>query len=218
MSVKVRDIYLKLDMITIGITGGYATGKTIVANMLEKMGAKVVDADSIALSVMKPHTFVWQKAVSYFGKGILRKDGLINRRKLASIIFEDSKKRRKLNQLVHPSVITEIKRLIKVNAKRGGIRVLAVDVPLLFEAGIKGLFDTVIVVSSSAKVQYNRAKRRDKLPSTQILQRIQSQWPLAKKIKQADFVVDNSGNIAETRRQVKEIWNKMTNDKAQNPK
>lgn len=197
-------------MITIGITGGYATGKTVVANMFKRLGAKVVDADNIARSVMKPHALAWQRVVNSFGKGILRKDGLINRRKLAEVIFADSMKRQKLNQLVHPPIINEIKRIIKVTAKRGKTKVLAVDAPLLFEAGIEGLFNKVIVVSCSADVQLKRAKRHRKLALTEILQRIKSQWPLVRKIKLADFVVDNNGSITETRRQVKEILKRIT--------
>lgn len=196
-------------MLVIGITGGYATGKTVVANMLKKLGAKVVDADRIARLVVKPRTLAWQKAVRYFGKGILRRDGFINRKKLARIVFSDSKKRQRLNQIVHPAVIREVKQVIK----GGKSKVLVVDAPLLFESGIEGLFDKVIVVSCSADVQFRRAKRRRGGSADEILQRIKSQWPLARKIKQSDFVVDNSGSITETRRRVRKIWDKITSAK-----
>ena len=199
-------------MITIGITGGYATGKSVVAGMFRKLGAKVVSADTIARTIMKPQTLVWKKVVKCFGKEILRKDKLINRKKLAEIIFTDSVKRQKLNQLVHPAVVDEIKRVIKTTVKRGKPAILAIDAPLLFEAGIEGLFDRIIVVGCRTAVRIDRAKRRDELSKCQIFQRIQSQWSLKRKIKKADFVVDNSGSITRTRSQVNKIWNRMTNN------
>lgn len=199
-------------MITIGITGGYATGKSVVAGMFRKLGAKVVSADTIARTIMKPQTLVWKKVVKCFGKEILRKDKLINRKKLAKIVFADFDKRQKLNQLIHPSVVDEIKRIIKTTAKKGKTTILAVDVPLLFETGLEGLFDRIIVVSCRASVQIDRAKRRNNLSKYQIFQRIQSQLPLKNKIKKADFVVDNSGSIGRTKSQVKEICEKMTNN------
>lgn len=196
-------------MITIGITGGFATGKTVVAGMFKKLGAKVIDADRIARAVVKPHTLTWQKVVGYFGKEILRRDGFINRKRLAGIVFSDSKKRRRLNQILHPAVIGEIKQIIK----GGKSKVLVVDAPLLFEAGIEGLFDRIIVVSCPKEVQEKRAKRRDKLAEAEIFQRIKSQWPLARKIKRADFVVDNSGSITGTRKRVRKMWDKITSVK-----
>jgi len=197
-------------MITVGITGGFATGKTVVADILRRLGAKILDADKIAHNVMQPDTAVWKKAVDYFGENILRKDRFINRKKLAKIIFADSMKRQKLNQFTHSYIIREIKNKIKADAKNYSIDVLALDAPLLYEAGIEYLFNRVIVVKCSKDVQYKRAKKRSRLSSKEIFQRVNSQWPLEEKVKRAHFVIENSGSIDETMKQVKKIWEELT--------
>lgn len=192
-------------MITIGITGGYATGKTAVAKMFAGQGAEVICADKIVHKVMQPYTAVWEKIIKVFSKKILKNNNNIDRRKLAKIVFTDKKKLVKLNRLVHPSVKMELKRIIQDRESKEKTKILALEIPLLFEAGMEDWFDKIVVVTCTKKVQYKRAKIRDGLSGGEFLQRIKSQWSLSKKKRKADFVVDNSGNVAETRRQVAEI-------------
>lgn len=196
-------------MITIGITGGYATGKTLVAGMFKRLGAKVLFADRIAHRLMRPNTPVWKDVVGYFGQDILKKNGWIDRDKLARVIFADPKKRAILNKMVHPVVIEELKRLIQERHTTRRNSVLVVEIPLLFEVGLAGWFTKTVVVTCKRDVQYIRAERRDKISRKEILQRVKSQWPLTKKERMADFVIDNSGSAEETMWQVKRIWEEL---------
>lgn len=193
-------------MIRIGITGGYATGKTVVANMFAGQGAEVICADKIVHMVMQPYTAVWEKIIKVFSKKILKKNNNIDRRKLAKIVFTDKKKLVKLNRLVHPSVKMELKRIIQDRESKKKTKILALEIPLLFEAGMEDWFDKIVVVACNEDVQYKRAKRRDGVHKIELSQRIKNQWSLGKKEKRADFVVDNNGSRADTRRQVAEIW------------
>lgn len=197
-------------MTIIGLTGGYAAGKTVVADLFRKLGADVLSADRIAHEAIMPDTDVWKKTVRYFGRGILLKNRKINRRKLAGIVFKDRKKLKKLNSIVHPAVKKEIRRIIKEKKANGTEKVFFIEAPLLFEAGIKKWFDKIIVVDCSEKVQFKRAKERDKISEKEIRLRIKSQLPLTKKIKMADFVIDNSRRLEETKKQVGKIWDNFT--------
>lgn len=197
-------------MITIAITGGYATGKTVAANMFAGLGAEVLLSDRIAHMCMQPYTAVWKAIAGYFGRGILKSDDQIDRRKLARIVFRDKRKLKKLNQLVHPAVKAELERIIRDRKKKKRIKVLAVEVPLLYEAGMADWFDKVVVVVCNKDVQQERAGRRDDISKRELLLRIKRQWPLARKKRLADFIVDNSSTMAETKRQVVNVWKEVT--------
>lgn len=196
-------------MITVAITGGYATGKTVVVNMFAKLGAHVLSADKIAHIAMRPHTPVWKEVVGYFGRGILKKDDQIDRRKLAKIVFSDKRRLKRLNEIVHPFVVRELKRTIQDKATRYRTGIFVIEVPLLFEVGLESWFRKNIVVVCNKEVQFERAKRRDRISNKELLMRIKSQWAIAKKKKLADFIVDNSGTRLETRRQVVGIWEEL---------
>jgi dephospho-CoA kinase len=196
-------------MVTIGLTGGYATGKTKVAEMFKKFGAEVVSADKIAHRLILPRTHVWAKIVKYFGEEILGSRSRINRKKLGAIVFSSKKLLRKLNSFVHPEVKKEIKNIIKCNKEKKRKNIIIFETPLLFEAGMKNWFDKIIVVMCNKDVQYKRALLRDKINKTEFTDRFKSQWPQGKKIKYADFIVNNNKEVLETKKQVKTIWEKL---------
>lgn len=194
-------------MITVAITGGYATGKTVVANMFAGLGAEVLVADRIAHMTMQPYSSVWKGIVEFFSKRILKRDDQIDRPKLARIVFRDKKKLNRLNKIVHPAVKEELKRIIQDRRRKGRIKILAVEIPLLYEVGMADWFDKVIVVTCNNDIQYKRGRARTS--KKELLLRISSQWPVTKKEKLADFIVDNSGTMEETKRKVVAIWNKL---------
>lgn len=193
----------------IGLTGGFNSGKTTVAGMFREKNALVIDADKLAHKSLAPYTKVWKKVVTHFGKAILRRNAQINRAKLGSIVFKDKKKLKWLAGVIHPEVIFKIKRLIKKYKKQYPGRLIIVDVPLLFEAGVNSLFDKLIVVNSLVNKQIERAHLKTGLSRSDILRRINSQIPLAKKIKLADFVIDNRGTLRKTRIQVGRIYEEV---------
>lgn len=187
--------------IILGLTGSFASGKTSVAAIFRSYGARVIDADALAYRLSRPHTRVYNKLISVFGKAILGSDRRISRAKLSAIVFNDKKALRRLNEITHPAIIRTIKK--KISQFKSGIIVL--DAPLLIEAGLGRGVDKIIVVKADRKKQIQRAIRRTSLSKTAVLKRIRSQMPLRRKLRLADFVIDNNRSLNETRKQVRQI-------------
>ncbi len=193
-------------MTILGLTGSFGTGKTFVASVFKKLGAKIIDADAIAHAVIRKGTGVHKKMVILFGGGILDKRGNINRRKTAEIIFKNKANVKKLNGIVHPAVIRIIKE--KVGRCASG-DIVVIDAPLLIEARLTGITDKLIVVKASRKKQIERCKAKFRISEKEVLKRIGSQLPLTEKIKLADFVIDNNGTKSETTTKIKKAWRKI---------
>ena len=195
-------------MLSVGVTGSFGTGKTTVARMLARYGAKVLDADKIAHQLLKRRGPCFKAVVARYGKDILTK-GRIDRRKLGRVVFDDPKKLKNLEKVIHPFIIKEIKFNLRrlAHSKRKGI--VVVDVPLLFEAGLHRMVDKVIVVKANRATQIQRLVKRTGMKRNDIIKRIEIQMPIRHKIRRADFVIDNGGSLAQTRKQVKMIWRKL---------
>lgn len=189
----------------IGLTGSFGTGKTKVSQIFKSLGACVIDADKIAHGCLKSRTKIQRKIIKIFGKKILNQDKSINRKKLAGIVFNNQKLLKELNKLVHPEVIRLMKRAIRTCKKN----VVILDVPLLVEASLINMVDKLIVVKSSRKSQIERIQKKLGLKRSDILKRIKSQLSLSDKIRLADFVIDNTGRVCVTRKQVREIWRRL---------
>lgn len=190
----------------IGLTGTFGTGKTFVASIFKGLGAKIIDADVMARKTYRIGRIAYKEILRSFGSGILDTDNDIDRKKLASVVFSNRKKLDRLNRIVHPQVIKEIKNEIKRLKKK---EVLIIDAPLLVEANVTGLVDKLIVVKASKANQIKRCRKKFHINKEDILKRIKRQIPLERKIKLADFVIDNSGTKSDTRKQVVEIWRKI---------
>jgi dephospho-CoA kinase len=193
--------------IVIGLTGSFGSGKTTVAGIFKSAGAVVYNADTIAHRLTIPGKPAYKKIVSFFGRDILSANRKIDRKKLAGVVFINKDKLKVLEKIIHPEVIREIKKGIR--KVKAGIVVL--DVPLLFEAGLQKISDKIVVVSIKPGKQVERIRRKNKeFSRSQILKRINAQMPLARKIALADFVIDNNGNLAKTKRQVaairRQLW------------
>ena len=196
-------------MLIIGVTGSIGTGKTTVAKMLRRLGARVVDADDISHRVMEPGNPAWKKIVSRFGRKVLRRDGYIDRRALGAVVFSDREKLRKLCAILHPEVYRRMRAIVNRTRRADSSAVVALDVPLLLETGGQKYIDKLIVVSAPREVQVRRACRKFGLSRAQIIRRIRTQMPLGRKVKAADFVVDNGGSMLSTEKQVRAIWKKL---------
>ena len=187
--------------IVLGITGGFGSGKTAVARIFSSFGAKLINADKIAHRVINPGSKAYKKIVATFGRGILKQDREVDRQKLAGIVFNNKNSLKRLNNIVHPEVIRIIKNEIKVSRAK----VIVLDAPLLLEAGLEELVDKLIVVKITKDGQFKRIQNKTFLSKADILKRIASQIPLRAKARLANFVIDNSGTIEKTRKQVERI-------------
>jgi dephospho-CoA kinase len=197
----------------IGVTGSFGTGKSTVAGMFEGLGATVLDADEISHRIIGRGTEAYGKIVRQFGSEVLDEDREIDRRELAQEVFRHRNKIKLLCDIIHPRVISFIRKRIRQTQKTGGDAVVVIDAPLLIEAGAMSLVNILVVVKATIDVQIARCMKRTGLSKSEILRRIRYQMPLKKKIRMADYVVDNSGTLACTRKQVSLIWERIGTEK-----
>jgi dephospho-CoA kinase len=195
-------------LLKIAITGGAGSGKSTVARMFKELGAPVLDADQAARDAVAVGTPAWQELHRRFGEDFFNENGTLNRSKLAQRVFADPKARRDLNALLHPLVAQELQGQM-ADLEGRGVDLVLVEVPLLFETGRERGFDRVIVVTVPRDCQIRRLRARDHRGEAEIRGILQAQWPLAEKVARADYVVDNSGELSFTRKQVKGIWEKL---------
>lgn len=188
----------------IGITGGIASGKSSVSLYLQELGFMIVDADLASRAVVEPGEEAYHQVVKAFGEDILLTDGNIDRAKLGSIIFHDQEKRLLLNGIVHPAVRNWM-RLKTEEALASGEETVFMDIPLLFESKLTFMVEKTLLIYVDEQVQLKRLMNRNGLSETEALARIHSQMPLADKKALADAVIDNNGDINDTKKQVKAI-------------
>ncbi len=192
----------------VGLTGGIASGKSLVVGIFRELGARVIDADHVARAIVEPGRPAYDEVLEAFGPTMLLPDGALDRKRLGDLIFRDPEARAKLNAITHKHIRTEIQAEIARLRAAGGAGVAVVDVPLLLDQAPKSAyaFDAVIVVFVDPETQLSRLMARDHLPREQAIARIMAQRPLGEKLSEADWVVDNTGEPAETRRQVEALW------------
>lgn len=191
-------------MLTVGLTGGIASGKSIVARMLQEKGCRVIEADLVAHEFLKPSSPVAQQVVAEFGPQILDAKGAIERAKLGEIVFGNTEKLARLNALTHPPVLQEIARQLADIAQQDHRAIVAVVAALHIESGFYKTFDRLAVAWCTREQQLARLLNRG-LGREQAERRIASQLPLDEKRRFADEVIDCSGTIAQTQRQTEEL-------------
>jgi dephospho-CoA kinase len=194
-----------------GLTGGIATGTSTVGKMFRELGAIVIDADQIAREVVAPGSETLKKIAGLFGPKVVAKDGTLDRKKLADIIFKDEASRRRLNALIHPLVRARLLQEIERLRDEQPDAIVIVDVPLLLDTTGPDAYelDGVIVVSTDRATQLSRLRSRDRLSQEDAERRLAAQRPVAEKAEDADWVIDNSGTPEETHRQVDMLWEEL---------
>lgn len=195
----------------IGLTGGIASGKSTVGEILKEQGAYIVDADQIARDIVGPGQPALKEIQAAFGPDVFLPNGELNRQKLGDVIFRDPAVRHKLNVITHDRIKLEIGEAIE-KAAAAGYNIVVLDVPLLIEVGWQYMADTVWVVYVDRETQINRLMERNRLTCSEALDRIQSQMSLAEKKAHADVVIDNSGSLTLTRQQVTDALAELTKE------
>jgi dephospho-CoA kinase len=204
-----------LDVLRVGLTGGIASGKSVVGEMFQRLGAHVIQADAIAHELMQPGKPVYEDVVRHFGNEILNADGTINRPKLAEAAFTSKvsgggSRAEELNRIVHPAVIKQQDEWMAEVGRRSPHSIAIVEAALILEAGAAKRFDRLIVVTCHPEQRTERWAKRLKVDlataEAEVKRRMAAQLPDSEKIKAADYVIDNSGTLEQTREQVEQIF------------
>ena len=192
-------------MLTIGLTGGIGSGKSVVADLLRRQGASIIDADRLGHEAYTPNSEAWRQVVAAFGEDILTADGEINRRKLGAIVFGDPAQLERLNAIMHPLMARMVEQR-KSQLASEGVTVAVVEAAVLFEAGWDILVDEVWTTHSPADVVVERLQQRNGLSDEEARKRINSQMSNAERIGRSDVVVENASDLDTLERDVKALW------------
>ena len=208
-------------MLKVGLTGGIAAGKSVVGEMFVAQGARLVQADRIAHSLMQPGEAVYNEVVRHFGREILNGDGSVNRGKLAEAAFgpasdgagKPASRIEELNRIMHPAVIRSQEAWMQQMGGQDPHAVAIVEAALILEAGAGERFDRLVVVTCNEDQRVARFAARQKIDletaRKEVVRRMAAQLPDEEKIKVADYVIDNSGSLDQTREQVRQVWEKL---------
>ncbi|HWZ33237.1 MAG TPA: dephospho-CoA kinase [Bryobacteraceae bacterium] len=193
-------------MLRVGLTGGLASGKSFVGHQFAALGCLLIEADELGHKVLEPDGEAYAPVVAEFGREILGPGSVIDRRKLASIVFHQPDRLEKLNSLVHPPVRARTRQLIDEFAQHEPHGIAVIEAAILIETGSWRGYDRLIVAVCSEEQQIERAMARDRLSREAVLDRLSRQMPLADKVKYADYVIDTSGTKPRTIEQTRNVY------------
>lgn len=199
-------------MLIVALTGGIASGKSVVAGILEELGCYIHHADEAAHQLMEPGKPAWKEIVSHFGKEILNEDRTINRSRLGKVIFSDEKERRFLNKVIHPRVLEKKKEIIKKIEDEGRHIIFISEAALTIEAGFSDFFDKVIVVYCKKDVQIERIMKRDRITRAEAAKKLKSQMDPGKKLEYADYIINTSGPFKSTVEETERVYRSLIQD------
>ncbi len=197
-------------MLKVGLTGGVACGKSTVAEVLRQKGCEVVDADRLGHEAIAPGGLAYDRVIAEFGREVLDSSGKIARPKLAAIVFGNPEKLARLNAITHPAIVTLIERRCRVCLRRMPRGIFVVDAALIFEAGMAGRLQKIVVVDCHPRQQVARFLERGLGQEEDARRRIAAQVPRAERLARADFVVDATGTIEETRQRALELYEELS--------
>ena len=193
----------------VGLTGGMGSGKSIAGEMLNELGAHIIDADEICRSLIEPGKQAWREIVQLFGDEILLPDQTLNRKKLADIVFNDPEKKMALEGILHPKVFAEEQRIFEEISQRDKDAIVVINAPLLIESGNYRKMDKVVVVACEERVQVERIEQKGIFSGKEALKRIKTQMKLKEKLQFADYNIDNNSSVEDLRIEVKKLYQKL---------
>ena len=190
----------------VGLTGGIATGKSTVSEMLRRLGCEIIDADRLARDVVEPEQPAWKQIVADFGRGVVNADGTLDRKKLGAIVFADPDRRKRLEAITHPAIRARFQARLDELAAQGFAGIVVFDAPVMIESGGYRNMDRLVVVVTDEATQASRLRTRDGTDDAEGRRKVASQMPLAEKAKLADYVIDNSGAPEATAAEVRRVF------------
>ncbi|MBP8820072.1 MAG: dephospho-CoA kinase [Syntrophomonadaceae bacterium] len=193
----------------IGLTGGIASGKSIVVSVFRELGAIILDADQIARLVVLPHQPAWEDIVEFFGPQVVNEDESLDRAKIGEIVYNNPDSLKELNRITHPRIMQYYKdemRRIKLEQPDA---IVILEVPLLYETNMDKLCQQVVVVCVDRETQIKRLMERDKMSYEDAVRRINAQMPMDEKVRRADFVIDNRGSMEETKEKATKYYKEI---------
>jgi dephospho-CoA kinase len=193
----------------IGVTGGIACGKTEVCKVFQKKGAIILSGDEIGKQIVERNKKVLQKLVQTFGKDILKKDRSLNRRKLGELAFASKESKDKLNRIIHPYLLKELRKKIGSLKKKNHEGVVAIDAALIVEWGLQDELDYLVFVESKREDKIKRLQKQKGYSRKEAIFRIKSQLPEMTKKRLADFVIINDGGLNQLRKKAEKIFNRL---------
>jgi len=196
-------------MLLIGLTGNIASGKSTVAHLLAAKGATIIDADVLARQAVEEGTPAYRDIVERWGSDVLSADGFLDRGALRRRVFQDVNELEELNRIVHPEV-ARLRDMLVSEARERGDRLVVCDIPLLFEKHLVDEFDRVVLVDAPRPMRLERLVRTRGLSETEGMDMIAAQMPADLKRARADFVIDNTGSLAELEARVDEVWEALS--------
>jgi dephospho-CoA kinase len=197
-------------MLRVGLTGNIASGKSTAASIFAELGAHILDADRVAHGLLRPGTITYARIVDAFGHSILNEHGEIDRKRLGKIVFADADMRSRLNAITHPNVEAAIIKYIRDLEQTTSEGIVIVDAALIVETGGYRVYPRLIVVTCSPALQISRIMSRDGLTEAEARARMASQMPIEEKVRLANYVIDTSGTMQQTRDQVEDIYRDLT--------
>lgn len=200
-------------MLIVGLTGNIASGKSAVAAQLASLGALIIDADILAREAVEPGRPALAAIETRWGRGVLRRDGSLDRAALRRIVFADPAERAALDAIVHPAV-ARLRHAAVETARRRGEPLVVCDIPLLFEAGLEGTVDRIVLVDAPAKVRRDRIVRDRGLSPEEADAMIAAQMPSEAKRARAHYVIENDGALEELEARVDALWEWMQQEAA----
>jgi dephospho-CoA kinase len=193
----------------IGLTGGIGAGKSTVTQMLEELGAAVIDADKVGHQIYLPDLPAWREIVETFGREVLHADRTINRQALGKLVFADPEALRTLNRIVHPKMFARMAELIAELRARGGMKAIVIEAAILIEANWQPLADQIWLVVASEPVVIERLARQRNLSPEQVRTRIAAQLSNEERLKHTHVVIRNDGSLDEVRAAVQQAWDQL---------
>lgn len=200
-------------MLLVGLTGNIAGGKTEVTRMLAEHGATIIDSDVLAREVVEPGTPALKAITANWGKSVLAPDGSLDRDALRNTVFQDPDELVELNEIVHPEIEKRREEAITEARQRGESLVVCV-VPLLFEKHMVDEFDKIVLVDAPRPIRFERLQKKRGIEEAEALRMIAAQMPAELKKARADYVIENTGSIADLRKEVETLWAELQREAA----